>query len=77
MVEAGGVEPPSEKDSREASTGLDWALSLALGFAPNQGGPRPVHRKVSRGVRQTQPHASPMRFAPPRLIGREPDWCAA
>ncbi len=24
MVEAGGVEPPSEKDSREASTGLDW-----------------------------------------------------
>lgn len=60
MVEAGGVEPPSEKDSREASTGLGWVSCLVSGLAPNQGGLRPVHRKVSRVARQTQRHASPM-----------------
>ena len=60
MVEAGGIEPPSEKDSREASTGLGWVSYLASGLAPNQGVRRPVHRKVSRVARQTQRHASPI-----------------
>lgn len=58
--EAGGIEPPSEKDSREASTGLGWVSYLASGLAPNQGVRRPVHRKVSRVARQTQRHASPI-----------------
>jgi len=60
VVEAGGIEPPSEKDSREASTGLGWVSYLASGLAPNQGVRRPVHRKVSRVARQTQRHASPI-----------------
>ena len=60
LVEAGGVEPPSEKDSREASTGLGWVSYLASGLAPNQGVRRPVYRKVSRVARQTQRHASPI-----------------
>ena len=56
----GGNQPPSEKDSREASTGLGWVSYLASGLAPNQGVLRPVHRKVSRVARQTQRHASPI-----------------
>ena len=60
LVEAGGIEPPSEKDSREESTGLGWVSYLASGLAPNQGVLRPVHRKVSRVARQTQRHASPI-----------------
>ena len=69
MVEAGGVEPPSEKDSREASTGLGWVSYLASGLAPNQG----ARRYRSRGnSRQAPSSTSLMRCRQPDVSGVGP-----
>ena len=42
VVEAGGIEPPSENGPPATSTGLGQVLVLALGIAPVQAAPRPV-----------------------------------
>ena len=71
LVEAGGVEPPSENDPRKASTGLVREHSH-LGPRPRTGGPRSARRNSSHAYRRAPTHASLMGLTPCRVIRRPP-----
>ena len=71
MVEAGGVEPPSEKVSFKASTGLGRNPSY-LGSAFRPGVPRPFRRCLAFPRAETGGGQSDGVDARVRLIARGP-----
>ncbi len=59
LVEAGGIEPPSESLQRKASTCLVRALNLAAVSPANRIPPRPVSKSLTPHSRDEKCDASP------------------